>query len=150
MPRAPLLLDASVWFAAAHSPTGGSALVVEICQGVRYRAVVSQLLLFETLHNLRRKSTADAVARFYTLLAKTSPEMLDPPTASEREAIGMVTAPKDRYVLALARRLPVHAVITLDRRHLFTPEARSAVAPILLLTPAEFLEELRRSPLVSG
>ncbi len=50
-----VFIDASVFIAAAGSASGGSALVLDLCQGRRYAAVCSQRVLLEAQTNIREK-----------------------------------------------------------------------------------------------
>jgi len=67
-PERRLFLDASVWIAAAGSPTGGSALVLELCRHGHATAVTSRLVLLEAERNIRKKLGPEALLRFYELL----------------------------------------------------------------------------------
>jgi predicted nucleic acid-binding protein len=56
-----------------------------------------------------------------------------------------LTDPKDAHVLAGAAHARVTHLLTLDRVHLLTPKVLSAKLPFMVQTPAEFLNDLRRS-----
>jgi predicted nucleic acid-binding protein len=134
-----VFIDASVFIAAAGSESGGSALVLEICRGSRYKALCSQRVLMEAQVNLRDKFTDDTLARFYRLLAALSP-VIAPPAAMSDEApyLGLVTE-KDAHVIASAALGGAAYLVSLDRKHLVNDTVRNAGLPFQVLLPGEFI-----------
>lgn len=135
-------IDASAWVAASASPSGGSALVLEVCRGKRYSAVCTQRVLMEAQVNIRHKLPQAALVHFYELLASVPIEVL-PEVDNEQERLAEgIVAPKDAHVLAAAIAGEVDFLITLDRRHLANETVREAVRPLQILLPAEFIQQI--------
>jgi putative PIN family toxin of toxin-antitoxin system len=134
-----VFIDASVWIAAAGSPSGGSSLVLEICCGQRFKAVCSQRVLQEAQTNIREKLPAEALVRFYRLLATVATEIVSPVTLEEEFKHSGTVTQKDAHVVAAAVRGGAAYLVTLDRKHLANAEVRGAGLPIQILLPGEFV-----------
>ncbi len=137
-----LFLDASVLIAAAASPTGGSALVIEFCKERKATPLASRLVLIEAERNIRKKFEESVLVRYYNTLAELDPFVLPIPEQQEIEEAQKVVQPKDAHVLAAARSGEASHLITLDRKHFLTDEVRQAIRPILACTPGEYLDQL--------
>lgn len=137
-----VFLDASVLVAAAGSPSGGSALVLEVCGGQRFAAVCSQRGLLEAQVNIRSKLPAEALVRFYQLLAALSPTLVPPVTAAEEAEYASLVASKDAHVIAAAVQSGADFLLSLDRKHLVNNQVRAAGLPFQVLTPGEFIQQI--------
>lgn len=141
--RTPLFFDASVLVAGAHSPGGGSALLLEACRLGGFTAQTTFLITLEALHTLERGFPQRSLARFYTYLAEIEWEIL--PVGPEEELHQYVSLidPKDAHVLAAAVEGGSEFLLTLDRRHILA--SRKAVKetglPIRILRPGEFIKQ---------
>lgn len=138
-PKAGVFIDVSVLIAATASPTGGSSLVLEICQGHQFTAQCSQRVLFEAQTNIRGKLSPDHLARFYQLLAALSPQLVSPGTPEEEGAYVELVGANDAHVVASAVRGAAAHLITLDRKHLANDTVRAADLPFQMLLPGEFI-----------
>lgn len=136
-----VFIDASVFIAAAGSPSGGSALALDICQGRRYTAVCSQRVLLEAQTNIRDKLPREALARFYRLLAASSPELVTPAIDDEIARCAEFIALKDAHVVASAIKGAAAYLITLDRKHLANEMVRAAGLAFQIMTPGDFLQQ---------
>jgi len=139
-----VFIDASVWIAAAGSPTGGSALVLDVCGGRRFTSLCSQRVLQEAQTNIRDKLPVEALVRFYKLLATVSPAIISPVTSEEESRYSSIVAEKDAHVVAAAVRGGAAYLVTLDRKHLANDETRGAGLPIQILLPGEFISLVLR------
>ena len=137
--RALVFLDASVLVAASRSPSGGSSIAMEVCQGLRFRAAITNQVIIEARINIAEKFGETELVRFYRQLAAADPEIVPPPSADRvAECIPLTTA-KDAHVLAAALECRAAYLLTLDRRHLLSPEVQAAGLPIQVMTPEDFL-----------
>lgn len=137
-----LFLDASVMVAAAHSPSGGSSLIIEVCQGGRFRALLSSKVILEARVNIAEKFGEIELVRFYQQLAGLEPEII-PSSSSERLAeCTTIVGEKDAHVLAAALDCRADYLLTLDRRHLITTAVLNAGLPLRVITPGEFLNKI--------
>jgi predicted nucleic acid-binding protein len=137
-----VFLDASVLVAAARSPSGGSAVAIEVCGGTRHRAALSALILAEARSNIAAKFGEPELLRFYQQLAGMEPLMAPAPSAERLAQCAALATDKDAHVLAAALDCGASVLLTLDRRHLLTPRILGAGLPIELVTPGEFLQGL--------
>ena len=140
--RTLLFLDASVLVAASRSPNGGSAAVLEVCAGRRFRAALSFKVLLETRRNIQQKFGQAELIRFYQQLAAMEPLMVPPPSADRLKLCASVTSEKDAHVLAAALDSRAAYLLTLDRRHFLRPAVHAFAAPMRIATPGEFLQAL--------
>jgi len=140
--RSLVFLDASVLVAASHSPSGGSAVGMEACQGSRFRAAVTSRVLLEARVNIAEKFGEGDLVRFYRQLAALGPVMVPPPSEEQVHNCMALTTEKDAHVLAAALECNAAYLITLDRRHLLTPTVQLAGLPIKVVTPGDFLREI--------
>ena len=99
-----VFVDASVWIAASGSPSGGSSLVLEICEGRRFYALCSQRVLQEAQTNILAELPVEALVRFYRLLAAVEPGIVSPVAPDEEVQYGGIIAEKDAHVVAAAVR----------------------------------------------
>ncbi|MBI2171499.1 MAG: PIN domain-containing protein [Chloroflexi bacterium] len=134
-----VFLDVSVLVAASRSPTGGSAMALQVCQRQPYRAFVTELILLEARVNIAQKFTAKELARFYAQLAAASPEIGGPPSQELLARCAHIVAEKDAHVLAAAWACNAGYLLTLDRRHLLTTAVLAAGLPFMVATPGELL-----------
>jgi predicted nucleic acid-binding protein len=141
-PRSPVLLDASVLVAASHSPSGGSAVALEACQGGRFRAAITIRVFLEARRNIGAKFSEADLVRFYQQLADLEPEVVPPPSPERIEYCASLTSAKDGHVLAAALECNAAYLLTLDRRHLLTDTVQAAVLLLKVMTPGEFLKGL--------
>lgn len=144
--RARVFFDASVLVAAAHSPTGGSALVLEVCGGKTYEAAASRRVLLEAYSNIRKKFGSEEVLRFYRGLAALEPEIVEKVSREEERRYEPVIGPRDAHVLAGAAKSRCEYLLTLDKKHFLTNKVLSADLAFQVLTPGQFLAQVVRAP----
>ena len=137
-----LFLDASVLVASAKSLSGGSALVLQVCQGQKFQAVSTRKVLLEAQRNIKNKFSDDELVRFYCEIAGLNLEIIEPATTEEIAQYFQVIASKDAHVLAAAIKGKASFLITLDRKHFMTSVLVKSELPISILTPGEFLQRL--------
>jgi predicted nucleic acid-binding protein len=139
-----VFLDASIFIAAAGSASGGSSLILEVCRGLHFSAVVTRKILLEAQRNIRKKLSSEAILRFYKEIASLNPEIIRPPTKERLSQYDDIIALKDRHVLASTLEGKATFLITLDCKHFQTEVIRQANLPITIMTPKEFLELIKK------
>ena len=144
--RSLVFLDASVLVAASRSPSGGSSMAIEVCQGRRFRAAITNKVLMEARINISEKFGERELVRFYQQLASLDPEMAPPPTADHIAECVPITTEKDAHVLAAALECKAAYLLTLDRHRLLSPEDLSAGLPVRVMTPGDFLKGIAFGP----
>ena len=138
-----LFFDASVLVAGAHSPEGGSALLLEACKMRGFTPQTTFLILLEALHALERDFPQRSLARFYTCLAEISWEILPVPPAEKLQEYTSIIDPQDAHVLAAAVAGGSEFLLTLDRRHILAAAetVEEADLPICILRPGDFIKQ---------
>jgi predicted nucleic acid-binding protein len=137
-----VFLDASVFVAAARSPSGGSSLALEVCRGRRFGAVTSRRVLLEAQRNIAAKFGDEELLRFYRQLADLDPEIVEPAAEAEIEQYAHLIERRDAHVLVGAVKSGASFLLTLDRKHFMRPELEGANLPLSILTPGDFLKRL--------
>ena len=136
-----VFLDANVLFAAAYSPDGLSALLIELGAAGRVTLLTSPLAIIEAERNLEAKRPAalptlrgglTAAVRVVREPAPADVERLTPPELSS----------KDRPLLAAA--IVAHAThfVTGDVADFGRWMDRRARLPLRVMTPRQFLTEV--------
>ena len=136
-----VFLDACVFIAAAASPHGGSALVLELCKRKRFQPITTQSILQEVERNIRLKFDQQVLLRFYQDIADTNLRLAKPAGAKEIALCSGIIDPKDVHVLAAAIESNATILLTLDRKHFMTPSLRQAKVGLLIQTPGDFLRQ---------
>jgi putative PIN family toxin of toxin-antitoxin system len=133
------VLDPNVLIAAAISPDGTPARCVRAHAEGRYELVVSPLLLAELRTVLRREKfrrflTVEQAERLVDALARDARVVADPP-----EPAPLSRDPGDDYLIALARDVGAHVLVTGDADLL-----ELDLADVRIVSPRDFLELLPR------
>lgn len=139
-----VFLDASVFIAAAGSESGRSSLILEVCRGIRFSAVTTRRILLEARRNIRKKLSSEAILLFYKEIAKLNPEIIGPPAKESLSKYDDIISLKDRHVLSSALESKATFLITLDRKYFQAEAIRQANLSIIIMTPKEFLELVKK------
>jgi len=139
-----VFLDANVYFAGSASPTGASALILQLAAHGRIEITASRLVLLEAERNLRRKRPAKDLKAFHQCLQQIRLRVIPTPPETAWTRYEGVIHPKDVAILAAAVASRVTHLVTLDRRHFMTQAVSGAVPELTILTPGDFLRELVR------
>lgn len=137
--QAKVFLDASIFMAAVRSPSGGSALVLEVCRGGKFRAISTRKVLLEAQGNIKRKFSEEELIKFYREIVTLKLETTEPAIEEEIAEYSQLIEQKDAHVLAAAIKSGAAFLITLDQKHFMTYVIKQAKLPISILTPGEFL-----------
>ena len=143
--RTVIVLDASMLVAAAGSPVGGSAIVLQGLSGSnRYQAALSQRIVNEAVGNVWTKLGEAAAVRLQAMLRALHPLMIEL-RAIDLSDLPPSVAAKDHHVIDCCLSANASICLTLDRRHLLTTEIREwgVGRGLRFLTPGEFLAEER-------
>lgn len=141
MPIPPrLFIDACVLVAAANSPTGGSARLLQIAGEGKIRLLATRLVMHEAKTNIMDLLGRPLWPWFCQVIGPLRLSLADPSTTKEKAEWSKVTSPKDTHVLAGAIKGKAHFLITLDRRHILKPSVQE-VFPIPILSPGDFLQQ---------
>ncbi len=105
----------------------------------RFDLLVSPFVLTEVERNVRKKLTERSLERFFLLVEKVK-VIKEKPDIKFVEKAKKVIVEKDAVILAEAKQTGVDFLVTLDRKHFFTEEAKAFVKPGQIVTPKMLLE----------
>ena len=136
-----VFLDANVLFTAAYSPDGISSLLIELGRAGRLALLTSPLAVIEAQRNLELKRPP-ALAVLERSLAVFEIVREPAPADVERLAPPELSA-KDRPILAAAIVGRATHLVTGDQRDFGRWMGRRTPLPLRVMTPREFLTEVR-------
>ena len=135
-----VFLDASVIIAGLYSPSGGSAVILNLIEKGIITGVTSQVILGETKRNIVDKLLK--ITEKYEQFAKQSKIVVVPIPAKETVAKWHnIIDPKDAHVLAATIASKADYLVTLDRKHFMLEQVKKAVV-FKIVTPKELIEIL--------
>lgn len=133
-------LDANVWFAAARSPQGGSALVIELAKQKKIKIYTSLVALNEVEKNIRQKEPLPVLLRHYQNLTDVKPKIIPINRQQAIKHFAKIINPKDSLILAAAIKSQAEYLVTLDRKHFMSPRLQKDRMPIKIVLPGDFLK----------
>ena len=136
-----VFLDSSVLISGVISQTGASSAILDLGEAGEIIIVLSKGVLVET-DRVFEKKFPGLVGEFRGFIKNLSPIVTADPTAQEIREAESVIDKDDAPILAAAKKVNVHYLVSLDTRHFHAPKARQYLRnPIV--TPAQFLAEFR-------
>jgi predicted nucleic acid-binding protein len=135
--RTVVFFDASCLVAAAGSPSGGSAFLLNVCADGFLRGAVSQTVLLETERNVAAKLGPDALGRYHTQVAAAPLLLVAAPTPPQ-QVYASIVGEKDNHVVAAALAAEATFLVTLDQ--LLAKRVNEAGLSIRALAPGDFIK----------
>lgn len=124
-------IDSSVLFSAVNSPTGGSSKLFTL---KKIQLVASPLVLAEVEKNVRKKLQSHHLERFFMLVGKLK-IITQFPDDKLVSIAKRVIAQKDAVILAEAKKAKTDFLVTLDKKHFFTPKVLRFLQKKKVVTP---------------
>jgi predicted nucleic acid-binding protein len=144
-PNLRVLVDSSVFFAAAYSTSGPAhALILEASPGACLLQI-SDFVIEETRRNLNRHAPA-AVAIFDRLAQLPCIRLVAGPSKTQVVRVAKVVNLKDAPIVAAAMRAKSHYLATHDRELLRQATDVAKAFSVSVVSPAAILPILRASP----
>lgn len=140
MPR--VFLDANVYFSGSRSPSGGSAVILQLVRLKKLNLSATREVLHEAERNIRQKETMAARLRFYQLLSDAKPKMIEIDRDQAEKNFSNLINRKDTYVLEGAKKAKADFLVTLDKKHFFTQKVHEANLPFQIVFPGDLLQYL--------
>lgn len=139
------LIDASVLIAATLKETGASRVVIDLAQKNFIRMILTDYIFKEAHRNLKAKYGNAELLTFFQLLKDFKEHVKPHASESDFPEFVDLIEPKDFHVLSAAKKYQVNYLVTLDKKHFFTDQLRSAKLSFKILLPGDFLNEFRES-----
>lgn len=139
-----VFLDANIFFAAAGSPTGGSAFVLELARQKKIRAATVLYALVEAERNIQKKLDTKALERYHQNLLEVKPEIQNIAGVPIEVAVALehLLVRKDVPILLGAMLSKSEFLITLDHKDfLDNKKLKDADLSFQIVTPGDFLHE---------
>jgi predicted nucleic acid-binding protein len=135
-----LFLDSSVLFSAAYSPRGKARHLILMAIRKEIIAVISQLVLTETVRNLDEK--APDKAHLLEVIIDHVPFEYVQPNKREVLAAADHVELKDAPIIAAAKKDKVDLLVTLDKKHLLGKPELAKYIGVDIVTPSEAVKRL--------
>ena len=138
-----VFLDANIFFAAAGSPKGGSAFVLDLAKQKKVQAATVAHALVEAERNIQKKLGKKVLDRHYENLleAKPSIQNIDNVPMGMATALEKLLVKKDVPILLGAMISRSDFLVTLDRKDfLDNKKLKDADLSFQMVTPGDFLQ----------
>jgi|SRR3989338_1105371 len=138
-----VFIDANIFFAAAGSPTGGSALILELAKRRKIKVVTVSYALAEAEKNIKLKLDPRALSLHYKNILEIAPEiqLLDALNLRGIVKLENILPVKDIPIFAGALLSGAEALITLDKKDfLENKKLTSMRLPFRIVNPEIFLK----------
>ncbi len=135
-----LFLDANILFAAAYSANGGSALIFELANKKNIKIVSSKIAFLEAERNLINKGSKEAMITFYNQISYLD-YLYEEINQQNKKYFEKIINKKDVDILANAVNSKSNFLITLDRKDFFQKKVFDFASPMIICTPAEYLQK---------
>lgn len=147
MPETPrVFIDSSVLFSATKSSLGGSFRLLDECARGTCIPVISKRVVSEVRLRLTEKYP-ELMPLLYNRLAHTDFQIVEP-TGKDIVRCQTIINPDDAVILAGAIAARADYLATLDRAHFINDSRVAEKSGILILTPRDFLNAMRKRGLV--
>lgn len=143
-----VFLDANVFFAAAGSPSGGSAFVLELAKQDKFKVVTTTHALLEAERNIENKLGKSCILRHYQNLLDVRPivQPIDPAVLKRISQLEKLLPLKDAPILLGAILSNADFLLTLDRKDFIDNEKLKEIEfSFKIMTPGEFLKRYIRA-----
>jgi predicted nucleic acid-binding protein len=138
-----VFIDTSALIAGILSPTGAAHEVLRLCEAGVVKALMSRQVLVEADRNISERLPA-LLSEYRLFLTHLAPLIVEDPSKLAVEQAREIIHHNDAPILAAAIEARVDYLVTWNTRH-FQKKAVRDYARFSILTPGEFLEELRRA-----
>ena len=137
-----VFFDANIYFSAARSLLGGSALITEFVKKKKLLLFTTPEVLKEAETNLRLKENVQVLVRYYQNLSSIKPKIIRVSKKQAKIDFGRIINQKDALVLAGAKKTRVKYLVILDKKHFFTKKIKRAKLFFKILTPGDLIKQL--------
>jgi predicted nucleic acid-binding protein len=124
------------------SQTGASSAILDLGEAGEIMIVLSKGVLVET-DRVFEKKFPGLVGEFRGFIKNLSPIVTADATAQEIREAESVIDKDDAPILAAAKKISIHYLVSLDTRHFHNSKVRQYLK-VPIVTPAQFLTEFRK------
>ncbi len=138
-----VFLDSSALIAGVASSKGAAREVLRLAEIRLIEAIVSRQVVVEADRNITAK-LPEWLDDFRAYVETLAPVLIEDPSARDVKRYSLLIDPGDAPILAAASAAEADYLITWDRKHFMTKGPQALSRP-KVMTPGEFLQELRTS-----
>ena len=138
-----VLVQSSVLFSAALSPAGGSRQILNLAQQKRIYTFNSQDIIDEVKEHLQ-EDYPEYLNQFEDFIQNYN-LAIHPPLSQEDVLLfkeGYIQDKGDAHVVAVAAKLEIDFLISLDKKHFLQNIKLAKKLNIRIVSPGEFLQEM--------
>lgn len=134
-----IFLDASVIFAGAHSQSGGSRRICELCRTKIISALTTQTVIEELKDNSHKLKIATSIEQF---VAKHKIAVFKRVSHKEVLSLTKFVDIKDAHIIAGTISTGCKIIVTLDKKHLNNSKTKNNFPDLTIVSPKEFLQKI--------
>lgn len=136
-----VFLDTNIFVSAVLSDRGGSFRILQEAT-LRHITIFTSSYIMQEIRETLSEKYPHTLYYAYTLLSQVPLSFIKDPTVKQLATFTpLIEDPKDAPILAGAAKAKVQFLITLDRKHFFTPKLAAANLSFQIITPADFLQK---------
>lgn len=134
-----VFFNASVILAGLHSPSGGSAKLLNWVKQGKLEGLISEIILDEALRHsdkigLNQDLAREKILKIFTKIS------IAPKETSVLKFKDLITDPGDAHVLASSKELKVGYLVSLDKKHILS--LQNEVGDFKIVSPKQLIEEI--------
>ena len=138
-----IFIDTSIILAASKSKSGGSSYVFMLCRKVKIQGYISRYVIYEAKTKSPSLLSQHEKQRLNFLLLQCNLILVAEPLDRDIQAYTMVIEKKDAPILAAAKSVNIHYLLTLNTKDFMKEKVRDSMRPIQITTPKDFLQKER-------
>lgn len=136
-----IFIDTSVILAASKSKSGGSSYVLMLCRKGVIKGHVSRYVVYEAKTKSTTLLTQKEKMRLNFLVLQCNLEIVNEPSEKEIQKYTQFIEKKDAPILAAAKSVGAHYLLTLNTKDFMKERVRKCMRPIQIATPKELLQK---------
>lgn len=139
-----VFFDTSVLFSACKSKAGGSSFIFMLCRKGKIQGMISRYVIFE-IKQTTSELTQREKQRLNFLILQCKLQMVNEAPERIIESFHSIINKKDAPIVASANLNSSDYLLTLNTKHFMNPKLKTAVRPMKIVTPKDFIinEKLR-------
>lgn len=134
-----IFIDTSIILAACKSKSGGSSYIFMLCRKGKVQGYISRYVIYEAKTKSPSLLTQQEKKRLNFLLLQCKLIITSEPLEKDIQKCTKVIEKKDAPILAAAKSMNVHYLLTLNTKDFMKEKVKKWIHPIQIATPKDFL-----------
>jgi len=136
-----IFIDTSVILAASKSKSGGSSYIFMLCRKEKVQGYISRYVIYEAKTKSPSLLTQQEKQRLNFLLLQCNLILVTEPLDRDIQKYIRVIEKKDAPILAAAKSVNVHYLLTLNTKDFMQENVKKWMYPMQKATPKDFLQK---------